>query len=223
MIVEPEFDTKLRELLASLGYSGIKTSALEHEEDEYRGKILVEVEVSSLPLTREDAYSNAKKIREFCDGYNVEHQFLSVLNHPVGAKLGDFVVPFSDWHRAQDDFAVGIVTSVYRREDVTKGISDVIAYGVRHIKGRTDYHFPSLHSSVLLTDDDYGGHPTGFIKVLTREEALSRAKEIVRKGIESIEYFFNKEKERLDSKINEIIEAFTVKEPYTVQSCDKRK
>lgn len=220
MIVEPEFDAKLKSLLASLGYSGIETSVDEEYEDEYANRILIEVEASSVPKTKEIAMDNSKKIRDFVDNYSrrhtIRHRLKLVLNHPVHAEVGQFVVPFHAHDFSRDDFRVGIVTAIY-------GSGEEKKYGTRYIEFRQDYHFPSMHTSVYLTEDDYGGHSAGFVQVLTKEEALSMSKKRILDDIESVEYFFAAERSKLDARIAEAIEHSVQAEPYTILTVDKKR
>jgi hypothetical protein len=93
------------------------------------------------------------------------------------ANLGDFVLPWSDWDDCEEDLAVGIVTAIYKETDGT------VRYGCRHIIERSEHR--QVYSGVFeVTDDKYGGHPEGFYKIISRDEAISRASASIRKTYE---------------------------------------
>lgn len=90
----------------------------------------------------------------------------------VQARLNDFVVTYQDFSVSEDDMGTGIVTAKYVTGKET-------CYGCRHIvsnigmKCGAPLNFDPVF---LLTDDDYGGHPTGFYRVISQEEAVRRVK-----------------------------------------------
>lgn len=83
----------------------------------------------------------------------------------VPAKLGDLVLLFSEYSSTDEDSDVGLVSTVYTDE---KG---EVCYGCRYIKIGLNDNFVDRHYDFEISEENYGGYPTGFLKVLTPEEA----------------------------------------------------
>lgn len=95
----------------------------------------------------------------------------------VDASLGDWVMMYSDF-KDKDEWPIGLVTSI-RRQGNKK------AYGVRHVCPISWLDHPMGYDELVkLSEEDYGGLPTGFVMVLSEEEALSVIEKRVRKAAE---------------------------------------
>jgi len=95
----------------------------------------------------------------------------------VPAKLGDWVLIYSTYHD-EDEWHVGLVTSVRKQGDEK-------AYGVRHFYPSSWLDRPTGDDDLLaVSEETYGGLPTGFAKVLTEEEALDRIEAQVKREAE---------------------------------------
>ena len=96
----------------------------------------------------------------------------------VPARLGDFVLIYNEWEGSPEYLPVGIVTSVFKQGKKS-------CYGCRYIIPAN----PHLRATDLdeteieISEEDYGGYPPGFYKVISREEAIERVAKQVRESI----------------------------------------
>lgn len=121
-------------------------------------------------------YERAIMVDGYFDGFSVSwRQKAPPL---VAAEVGNFVLIFDEHHAQDGDSDVGLVSTKYVEE------SGDVYYGCRYIKIGLDNSFINHMYDFELTEENYGGFPTGFLKVLTAEEAqahLSKQIEVAAK------------------------------------------
>jgi len=96
----------------------------------------------------------------------------------VPARLGDFVLIYTEWEGSPKYLPVGIVTSVFKQGKKT-------CYGCRYIIPAN----PHLRATDLdgieveISEEDYGGYPSGFYKVISRDAVIEWVAKQVRESI----------------------------------------
>lgn len=139
----------------------------------------VEVEVS-----RQD-YDKAIMLDAYCAEYSVRwRQRCPPL---VGAELGNFVLIFSEHSSTDEESDVGLVSSKYVDEQ------GEVCYGCRYIRIGLNDSFADRHYDFEISQENYGGFPTGFLKVLTPEEVIQHLSR-------NLDTAFEKEKEAVQAK-----------------------
>lgn len=123
----------------------------------------------------------------YCDEYSVRwRQRTPPL---VPAQLGDLVLLFSECSSADEDSDVGLVSTVFKDE---KG---EVCYGCRYIRIGLNDNFVDRHYDFEISEENYGGYPTGFLKILTPEEAKQHLDR-------QLDEAFEKEKLAVEAKYN---------------------
>ncbi len=84
----------------------------------------------------------------------------------IHAEVGDLVLVFNEYSYNEEQDDVAFVSSKF-----VKNKGD-ICYGCRYIKIGLDNNFLDQMYDFEVTDENYGGLPTGFLKVLTPDEAM---------------------------------------------------
>jgi hypothetical protein len=92
----------------------------------------------------------------------------------VPANMGDFVLCWYEHTHDDDDLNVGLVTAIYETQDGKK------IYGCRHITPTRSWNRDVTSRLFTVTEDNYGGRPGGFYKIISKDEALDRAEAKVR-------------------------------------------
>lgn len=99
----------------------------------------------------------------------------------IHARIGEFVIPYQDFLESEERMGTGIVTAKY----VTNG---KVRYGCKYLIPNISLRHSdplSYYDQVIrLTADDYGGHPVGFYRVITPEEASMRVRAALERDIE---------------------------------------
>lgn len=156
------------------------------------GYCSVEVEVK-----RED-YERAIMVRDDFSG-NYSIRWRQKVPPLVGAQVGDFVLLFSDYHSTDEDSEVGLVSAKYTEEN-----GDV-HYGCRYIKIGLHDNFVNNLYDFELTAEDYGGFPTGFLRILTPEETQNHLQlqldVAVKAELETAQFKYEKSTKALPSLI----------------------
>jgi|SRR5581483_5218485 len=134
----------------------------------------------------------------------------------VPANVGDFVIPFLK-HGSKKEPSVGIVTSVNKYDD------GEVYYGCSFILFVLDNDFINKIYDFSLSEEDYAGYHTGFIKVLTEEEVIEILNKTIEDGykaeLERIETIKKKSQERLPQMVKsfknyEVILSEKIKIPW---------
>lgn len=123
--------------------------------------------------------SGEATLKKAFPGFEGWIRILPVAPKLVPARLGDFVLIYDEWKVSPKHFSVGIVTAVFKQGKKT-------CYGCRYIIP-TDSHLRPLdclnEMEVEISEEDYGGYPPGFYKVISREEAIERVAQQVRDSV----------------------------------------
>lgn len=103
-----------------------------------------------------------------CDyNCNFSIRFQQKIPELIGAEIGDLVLIFNEYHATDEESDVGLVSAKYTEENGN------VYYGCRYIKIALNNTFVSNIYDFELSEENYGGYPTGFLKVLTSEEAIN--------------------------------------------------
>ena len=178
MFDKSKFESKVKSII---GVEDVDFDYEEYYEQEDNGSIIARVDIKVLPK----AWENWNKSHQMAHDMLMVH-IKSRVPKLVSAKLNDIVLVYAEYADSEDDLDVGVVTAVHETSEGT-------CYGCRHfsLKPASIFGF----GEVELTQEDYGGHPVGFYRVLTREEGLALlTKQIKREMAKKIE----DAKERMD-------------------------
>jgi len=160
--------------LKSIGMDCVLHECHSDEESYFR------VRVGVVPGTVSEAYEKFRgsiEVKVQGESVTASVMFEPMVPKMVDANLGDWVLIYSDY-KDKDEWPVGVVTSI-RRQGNKK------AYGVRHVCPISWLdNVIGYDQIVKLSEEDYGGLPIGFVKVLSEEEALSIIEKNVRKEAE---------------------------------------
>jgi len=129
--------------------NNLDAKIIEIDEDEGFCSVVVEVD-------RKD-YERSRKIQNF-DSFIVSWR--QKVPKLVGAEVGNFVLIYNEFTSSDSESDVGLVSSVMTEEN-----GDV-SYGCRYFKVSLNNNYYEFE----LTQEDYGGYKTGFLKVLTEKE-----------------------------------------------------
>jgi len=200
---EQEIRTAVEKLIAD---NSLDASIFEIEsEDGYDGDFYrVTVEVA-----RKD-YNRVYLIDSYTDNFSVHwHQRTPEL---IGAKVGDFVLIYNDHVADDDESDVGLVTSKFVEPDGTT------YYGCRYLQISLNNRWVDDMYDFQLTEENYGGYPTGFLKVLTKEEITEfLSKRIEHEAIQAIEAV-NSKRENSTKRLPALIEHLG---NFEVVQCEK--
>ena len=176
---------KIDALLASVR-DVIKVEILSHEVPEFYGDDWRDLEDNGEHFTVNVrvAFADVQKAQERLwseEGHQkvqLRHGYISVFIKPqtpklVSANLGDFVIIWCEWKTSEDELPVGVVTSVITSPDGKR------RYGCRYIIP-ADRWTSTSDRVYSISNDNYGGHPAGFYKVISKEEAIARAAREIR-------------------------------------------
>lgn len=170
----------------------------DYDDKDDMGSIVARVDLKDLPKTWENWHKNDEKF----DGYLSVH-FKSRVPPLVPAKLNDLVLVYTDFASGEDDLDVGIVSSVHETPDGT-------CYGCRHFK------LPSYSwHGIELTEESYGGYPTGFYRVLGREEGIALVEKKLRQELQGKIDDLTKQMGCLDAGIVKELAAMSSAKPTT--------
>lgn len=97
----------------------------------------------------------------------------------VGAEVGDLVLCYCQHYSADIESDVGLVTAKFTAD----GADGAVQYGCRHIHTLGN-RWIDHHYNFELTSEDYAGYQTGFLKVLTQEEAQKHLLAQLQLGVE---------------------------------------
>jgi len=127
----------------------------------------------------------------------------------VPAELGNFVLIYSQ-HTANDaDSDVGIVSSKMVDENGD------ICYGCRYIQISLNNQFISSLYDFQITEENYGGYPTGFLKVLTKEEVTKHLQgqlaDALEKELDGAKKKFERSTEQLPKLIDSFVDMPVIK------------
>lgn len=125
-------------------------------------------------VARED-YQRVFEIDSLFDDYSI--QWEQRMPPLVDAEVGDLVLVYSDNKSRDEDSDVGLVSSKFTDEN------GVVSYGCRYIKIGLNNRFVSDLYDFEITSEDYGGYPTGFLKVLTPQEAIDHLYRLLDKAV----------------------------------------
>lgn len=216
----PTYDEMLKEIIAAVRARGLKKTRVDlqmADDDAVCAEAHIIVPYSELPLSHTEgaelATAIALKINEI--GEIRIRTVFKTEKRLIHAELGDYVLIHDDYHRAQEDFHVGIVTSIF-------GVGNKRRYGVRHLVCRHRIEMPSLRGILELTRDDYGGHPKGFLRVLSEQEAIRQVRRQVRRFVASVQKFLGEESCNVHRSLRAVHAGATMKK-FTVRTCDPMK
>lgn len=167
-----------RKIKKMLGVPLTRFRILEDDEVEFA---IVEVAVllGDASKAKEALYSGDNFGYIDFDGRRVSVRLTVDATPLVEADVGDFVLIHSAYADSEEDLPVGIVKSVY---DGPEGR----CYGCSYIIPRTKIDQYSIQNMLFeITEEDYGGYPVGFYKVLTKKEALDAIQRQVTKEAEN--------------------------------------
>ncbi len=94
----------------------------------------------------------------------------------VGAEVGDLVLCYCEHYSTDIESDVGLVTAKFTDDGA-------VQYGCRHIHTLGN-HWIDHHYNFELTSENYAGYQTGFLKVLTPEEAQNHLLAQLQLGME---------------------------------------
>lgn len=112
-------------------------------------------------VARED-FERALTLDSWGKGYSIRWQQRTPIL--VGAEVGDLVLIYNDSRAQNED--VGLVSSKFTEEN------GAVYYGCRYIKLGLNNQFVNSLYDFQLTQENYGGFPKGFLKVLTAQETI---------------------------------------------------
>ena len=122
------------------------------------------------------SHAGEKAIKKAFPGFEGWIHIKPITPKLVPAKLGDLVLIYTDWEYSERDFPVGIVTSVLKQ-------GKKVCYGCRYIIPTDRYLDRNEMAEIKFSEEDYGGNPPGFYKVLTRDEAIEQVSRQARESI----------------------------------------
>ena len=122
-------------------------------------------------VARED-YEKIFSVDCFFDDFSV--QWEQRVPPLVGAEVGDLVLVYEAHSSKDEDSDVALVSAKFTSEDGS------VCYGCRHIQIGLNNQFVNDMYDFELTQDNYGGHPEGFLKVLTPQEAVEHLRRHVK-------------------------------------------
>lgn len=162
-------------------------------ETEYDdGFYVVEVEVD-----RKD-FRRANELENFFDTYRI--RWAQKTPKLVPAEVGNFVLIYSEHESSEAEAAVGLVSAKYTEEN------GQVYYGCRYIKISLNNMFANSMYDFELTEENYGGYPKGFLKVLTSEELKNHIQNQLQVAFEaelkSVEALYKRSTENLDRVIS---------------------
>lgn len=118
----------------------------------------------------------------------------------VHANVGDLVLIFNEREATDAESDVGLVSAKYIREDGS------VYYGCRHIQISLNNMFVDDMDDFQLTYENYSGHPTGFLKILSQEELKEHLKQqlllALDKELEAVNARFQRSTANLDKLIS---------------------
>jgi hypothetical protein len=125
---------------------------------------------------KKDTWKEEQRLSALSGGeFEIRIRLKAIVPPMLPAKLGDFVLVFNDWDRSEEELPVGIVTSIIRNGGLT-------CYGCRHIvtKDKLTGNLSDVGNPLVgLTNENYGGYPVGFCKIIPEEEAIARVTKMV--------------------------------------------
>ena len=132
-------------------------------------------------------------------------EFKQTAPEKIPAKVGNFVLIYSDFKASDEECSVGLVTSSHL-------IDGVVGYGCSHLQLEKSFSSDSYSSGkVILTDETYGGYQSGFLKILTKEEVIDHLKKrCVKKYEETLQTVMKRHQsmmEKIPKAIEEIVTA----------------
>lgn len=138
-----------------------------------------ELEDETLKITVEVAcedYNRVFSLENYFDNFQILwRQKTPVL---VSAEIGDLVLIYDNYTAIDDDCDIGLVSS--------KNIDDKgeVYYGCRYINIALNNSMVNNLYDFEVTGEDYGGFKTGFLRVLSSEEAIDLLKKQLDKALE---------------------------------------
>ena len=134
----------------------------ECESDNY-WTVNVEVSRKDYPTAQTMWYDNS--------GYNGSGPYIHVrleqADPPlVQANVGDLVLIYSSHCGTDEESSVGLVSSKFTDQQGTT------FYGCKYLQFNMDNRWITSTYDFEFTQEDYGGYPQGFLKILTKEEAV---------------------------------------------------
>ena len=193
---ESEIKTAVENFLAQ---NTLDASVVEVESSYDDNYIIVSVEVA-----RKD-FERAVFLDSSFDEYSIRwEQRVPPL---VGAEVGDLVLIYSP--RSVENEDVGFVSSKFMAEN-----GDVY-YGCRYVQICLNNQFANSLYDFQLTQENYGGFPKGFLKVLTAQEAVENLRTALNHAYEKekelIQSQFERSGKKLDSLISYLGKTKTIK------------
>lgn len=84
----------------------------------------------------------------------------------VPANVGDLVLVYSSHCGVDEESSIGLVSSKFTDKE------GKFFYGCKHLQFNMDNRWINSIYDFEFTAEDYGGYPEGFLKVLTKDEAV---------------------------------------------------
>ena len=142
-------------------------TAVEAFDSDGEMELEVRADRSDFFAIQDYCYSNAfykEKQKWETDGRYISIRMKENTPKLVDAKVGDFVLIYSDrMPQSDDESHVGIVNSI-RRKGKKK------FYGCRYIELLINDSISSSVDRIEITEEDYGGYHAGFLRILTPDE-----------------------------------------------------
>ena len=164
-------------------------------ELDYETFYRVEVEVD-----RQD-YDRAFTINHIQDNFSIA--WCQKTPQLVPAEPGNFVLIYDDYTPNDDESPIGLVSSKFINE------KEEICYGCRYIQIALDNQWLDRIYNFGLTQENYGGYPTGFLKVLTPQETLNHLQQKLRTALKKEIETANVKYERCTQKLPDLIQALS--------------
>lgn len=119
----------------------------------------------------------------------------------VSAEVGDLVLIYSEHDGNDEDSDVGLVYSKFTNEN------GEVYYGCRYIQIGLDNQFINRLYDFAISKEDYGGYPTGFLKVLTKEETIAHLRRQLEVALKKEQEATKTKFERCNKVLKELITA----------------
>ena len=162
---------------------------IENDDDSFLN-VIVEVDRSD--------FIRASVIENYYGTYRISWQQKTPTLVP--ANVGDLVLIFNEREATDAESDIGLVSAKYTREDGS------VYYGCRHLKFSLNNMFVNSMDDFELTYENYSGHPTGFLKILTPEEMKEHLKQNLLLGLDrelqAVQDRYNRSTANLDKLIS---------------------
>ncbi len=123
--------------------------------------VQIDEDIVYVEVERKD-FDRALELDRWFDEFSI--QITQKIPDLVQANVGDLVLIFNEY-KTSDDY-VGFVSSKFTEPDGS------VYYGCRYILLGIGNSFLSSSYDFELTEENYGGYPSGFLKVINTEEAF---------------------------------------------------